>query len=176
MFCLHDPLLTSSLPGQAQDMPPRCLHMSTLLCSLLADNSAGINSDGPERTLSASTRNIQLILLLQCVHHADNGQSRKQSDWAGMDVEAPPDRSYSVSADCVTHLRMKSVGWTVRTSKCRLFRREFLIPFRLEGYSRASLTSTCKWTNTNVGKIGSWLCLWQWTILLTIMIEWCGDF
>ena len=115
-------------------------------------------------------------LLLLCVHHADNGQSRKQSDWAGMDVEAPPDRSYSVNADCVTHLRMKSVGWTVRTSKCRLFRREFLIPFRLEGYSRASLTSTCKWTNTNVGKIGSWLCLWQWTILLTIMIEWCGDF
>ena len=49
------PLLTSSLPGQVQDMPPRCLHMSTLLHSLLADNSAGVNLDEPVRVLGAST-------------------------------------------------------------------------------------------------------------------------
>ena len=33
-------LLISSLQGQVQDMPPWCLHMSTLLHSILADNSA----------------------------------------------------------------------------------------------------------------------------------------
>ena len=53
------PLLISSLPGQAQDMPPWCLHMSSLLCSILADNSAGINLDEPVQTLGTSTRNIQ---------------------------------------------------------------------------------------------------------------------
>ena len=47
-----------SLPGQVQDMPPRCLHMSTLLHCLLADNSTGINLDEPMRTLGTSTRNI----------------------------------------------------------------------------------------------------------------------
>ena len=46
-FASTMPLLTSSLPGQAQDMPPRCLHLSTLLHSLLVDNSAGINLDEP---------------------------------------------------------------------------------------------------------------------------------
>ena len=50
-FASTMPLLTSSLPGQAQDMPPRCLHMSALLCRLLVGNSTGINLDEPMRTL-----------------------------------------------------------------------------------------------------------------------------
>ena len=58
-FASTMPPLTSSLPGQAQDMPPRCPHLSTLLHSLLADNSAGVNLDEPMRTLRTSTRNIQ---------------------------------------------------------------------------------------------------------------------
>ena len=52
------PLLISSLPGQVLDMPPRCLHMSTLLYCLLVDNSTGVNLDEPMRTLGTSTRNI----------------------------------------------------------------------------------------------------------------------
>ena len=44
--------------GQAQDMPPRSLHASTLLCSLPVDNSMGVNLDEPMRTLGTSTRNI----------------------------------------------------------------------------------------------------------------------
>ena len=58
VFASALPLLISSLPGQAQDMPPRCLHMSTLLCCLLVDNSTGVNLDEPMRTLGTSTRNV----------------------------------------------------------------------------------------------------------------------
>ena len=36
---------------QAQDTPPRCLHISTLLCRLLVANSMGVNLDEPMRTL-----------------------------------------------------------------------------------------------------------------------------
>ena len=47
LWCPHDiTCLASALPllGQAQDMPPRCLHMSTLQCSIPAGNSAGITT------------------------------------------------------------------------------------------------------------------------------------
>ena len=47
VFASTLPLLISSLPGLVQDMPPRCLHMSTLLHCLPADNSAGVNLDEP---------------------------------------------------------------------------------------------------------------------------------
>ena len=60
-FASTMPLLTSSLPGQVQDMPPRCLHLSTLLFSLLADNSTGVNLDEPVRTLMVESRTILVI-------------------------------------------------------------------------------------------------------------------
>ena len=50
-----------SLPGQAQNMPPQCLHMSTLLCSVLVDNSVGVTTQMNlwEARLNTSTRNVQ---------------------------------------------------------------------------------------------------------------------
>ena len=48
----------SNVTSMSRFLPPRCLYRSTLLCSLLADNSTGVNLDEPMRTLRTSTRNI----------------------------------------------------------------------------------------------------------------------
>ena len=40
----HHGCHTSSLPGHAQEMPPRCLHVPSLLCMLLAGNSVGVTT------------------------------------------------------------------------------------------------------------------------------------
>ena len=81
-FASTMPLLTSSLPGQAQDMPPWCLHMSTLLCRLLAGNSAGINSDERthENTENIDWKHLMLILLtLLQKHHYVNSTDLNSS-------------------------------------------------------------------------------------------------
>ena len=64
------PPLISSLPGQAQDMPPRCLHASTLLCSLLVDSSTGINLEvaaTPDAMVDTPLRSL-MCLILRKVH------------------------------------------------------------------------------------------------------------
>ena len=50
-------------PGQAQDMPPRCLHMSTLLHSLLVDNSNALHESIHQnklKTVSANNLKMQV--------------------------------------------------------------------------------------------------------------------
>ena len=52
-------------------MPPRCLHMSTLLGSVLADNSAGANLDEPVSTLKHRLETFNVNLAHSFAKHHD---------------------------------------------------------------------------------------------------------